>query len=64
VARRAVDRRLGPGAKPEEAYSAEARRDVPERPWPMRRRFLFIVTAAALCWIIPAVIAYLLLVRH
>jgi hypothetical protein len=62
VAQRAVDRRRGSGKTLEPAQSAEARSDVPERTWPIRRRFFFILTAATLCWVVPAVIAYLLLV--
>jgi hypothetical protein len=63
VARHAVDQRLDSGGGPEEGQYVEAQRDVLVRRWPLRRRFLFIVTAAALCWIVPAVIAYLLLAR-
>ena len=63
MARQAVDQRLASGAKPTEAPLTEVPQEALERPWPLRRRFLFIVTAATLCWIIPAVIAYLLLIR-
>jgi hypothetical protein len=64
VAQRAFDRRLGSGGKRDEAPSAGALRDAPEQRWPMRWRFLFIFAAAALCWIIPAVIVYLVLARY
>jgi len=31
----------------------------PIRPWPRRRRFLFIVGAASLAWLVPALLLYL-----
>jgi hypothetical protein len=58
-----VDQRLVSGAKPAEALLVEAPQEALEQFWPLRRRFLFIVAAATLCWVIPAIIAYLLLVR-
>jgi hypothetical protein len=30
-----------------------------EQKWPLRARFLFILTAASACWAVPATIAYL-----
>jgi hypothetical protein len=70
VARHAADQGLAPGERPDEIQYAEAQQaeiqqaglaeGVLERRWPLRRRFLFIVTAATLCWAVPAVIAYLL----
>ena len=63
MARQAVDQRVASGAKPTEAPLVEVPQEALEQAWPLRRRFLFIVTAATLCWVIPAVIAYLLLVR-
>jgi len=35
-----------------------------ERRWSLRRRILVIVGAAAVCWAIPAGIAYLLFLNH
>ena len=35
-----------------------------ERRWSLRRRILVIVGAAAVCWAIPAGIAYLLFLHH
>jgi hypothetical protein len=32
--------------------------------WPRRSRFLFIVTAASLCWAIPAALVYWLVLPH
>jgi hypothetical protein len=64
VAQRAFDRRLGSGEKRDEAQSAGALRDAPEQRWPTHRRFLFILAAALFCWIIPAVIVYLVLARY
>lgn len=38
--------------------------EAPEHRWPPRSRFLFIVAAATLCWLVPGVVAYLLLTSH
>jgi hypothetical protein len=64
VVQRAFDRRLGSGEKRDEAQSAGALREAPEPRWPMRRRFLFILVAASLCWIVPAVVIYFVLARY
>jgi hypothetical protein len=32
--------------------------------WPRRSRFLFIITAASLCWAIPAALVYWLVLPH
>jgi hypothetical protein len=50
-------------AREEEGSGRTSSRDVTARRWPLRRRFLVIAAAAALCWAIPAAIVYLLLAR-
>jgi hypothetical protein len=46
---------------PDPRGEAVARDEAPEARWPARRRFLVILGAATLCWLLPALIVGLLL---
>jgi hypothetical protein len=59
VAQHALERRFFAGrGQDREQAAADAS---PEERWPVRRRFMFIAIAAALCWAVPALLAYWLI---
>jgi hypothetical protein len=61
VVKRALEQPVGPST-PGEATQLPGfpASDRAERRWPLRRRVVFIVIGATLCWAIPATVAYIL----
>ena len=64
MVQRALEHPAGSGAAPGEAGQLHdaAASDGAARRWPLRRRFAIIVLGAMLCWAVPVLIVYFLLV--